>query len=156
MKRGREMPSAKDFIAKLPEDRRAALTAVRATILEHLPDGYEELAGAMLSYVIPLSRYPKTHNKQPLMLAALASPKSHMALHLVAAYMDPAIRSWFEDAYKSSGKKLDMGMGCVRFRKLDDLPLGVVGGVIARVPVERYIALYEVAMAARKRQATRL
>ena len=140
------------FFGKLPEDRRAALKAVRETIRANLPEGYEEQVGGMISYVVPLSRFPKTYNKQPLMLAAIAAPKTAMALHLVAAYLDPAMQSWFETAYRATGKRFDMGAGCVRFRKLDDLPLDLVGQAIARVPMERYVAMHEAAAAARKKK----
>ena len=144
--------AADAFLAQLPEDRRAALTAVRKVILKNLPKGYEEQVGAMISYVVPLERFPKTYNKQPLMLAALGSPKTNMTLHLVAAYMDPAMHEWFETAYRATGKRFDMGAGCVRFKKLDDLPLDLVGQAIARVPMDRYIAMHEAAAAARKKK----
>ena len=140
------------FLAKLPDDRRAALTAVRAVILKNLPEGYEEQVGSMISYVVPLARFPKTYNKQPLMLSALGSPKTNMTLHLVAAYMDPAMHDWFEKAYRATGKRFDMGAGCVRFKKLDDLPLDLIGQAIARVPMTRYIAMHEAANALRKKK----
>jgi uncharacterized protein YdhG (YjbR/CyaY superfamily) len=69
------------YLEELPEERRDALEAVRRTILEHLPDGYEEVMNwGMITYQVPLDVYPDTYNGKPLMYAALASQKRHMAL----------------------------------------------------------------------------
>ncbi len=136
--------SAEAYLAALPPDRREALTAVRRVILENLPPGYEEgIQYGMLGYYIPLSRYPETYNGQPLSLAGLASQSGYMSLYLMTIYGDPALRAWFEDAYRATGKRLDMGKSCIRFRRLEDLPLDVVGQAVARVTVDAYIAGHE-------------
>jgi Domain of unknown function (DU1801) len=97
----------------------------------------------MISYEIPPERYPKTYNKQPLSYAALAAQKNYFVLHLMAVYGSPEQAAWFREEFRKAGKKLDMGKACVRFRKLDDLPLDVIGQVIARTPPDKYIAYYE-------------
>ena len=136
--------TVKDYLDSLPEERRGAIEAVRDTILEHLPDGYEEgIQYGMLGYYIPLDRYPDTYNGQPLAVAGLASQKNYMSLYLNCVYSDSGEKDWFEDRWAETGKKLDMGKSCVRFKKLEDLPLDVVGEAIARVPPEDYIDTYE-------------
>ena len=136
--------TVRDYLAALPEDRRVQIETVRKAILEHLPDGYAEVMSfGMIAYVIPLERYPVTYNKQPLMYAALASQKNHMAVYLHNIYADEALAAWFEEAYRTTGKRMDIGKSCVRFRKLDDLPVALVGEAIARTSVDDYIALYE-------------
>jgi hypothetical protein len=136
--------SPNDYLEGLPEDARTALAAVRKVILENLPEGFEEaIQYGMLAYQIPLSRYPKTYNGQPLTLAGLASRKGHMTLHLMSIYGDSKLREWFETAYATKGKKLDLGKACVRFKSLDALPLDVVGEAIAKVGVDDFIAAYE-------------
>jgi uncharacterized protein YdhG (YjbR/CyaY superfamily) len=136
--------SVDEYIASLPPDRQKAISAVRDVIRENLPDGFEEgMHYGMIGYCVPLSRYPRTYNGQPLGIAALASQKGYMAVHLTCVYADPATAAWFEQAYRATGKKLDMGKGCVRFKKLEDLPLDVVGKAIARVSVEAFIARHE-------------
>ncbi len=136
--------TVQEYLNALPPERKNALIAVRAEILSNLPKGYEEVfAYGMLGYVIPLKRYPVTHNKQPLLLAALASQKNYMTVYLMTVYGDKKTEAWFRDAYAKSGKKLDMGKSCVHFKKLDDLPLDLIGKVIARVSVEQYIKHYE-------------
>ena len=136
--------SVSDYLASLPEDARTALSAVRKVILKNLPEGFEEaIQYGMLGYQIPLSRYPKTYNGQPLTLAGLASRKGHMTLHLMSIYGDSKLREWFESAYAATGKKLDFGKACVRFKTLDALPLDVVGEAIAKVSVDDFIAAYE-------------
>lgn len=133
-----------EYVAALPEDRRGAIAAVRAAVLAHLPEGYEEVVGSgMLSYVVPLSRYPKTYNKQPLMYAALASQKSHMAVYLTGVYGDPAAEAQFRADYLATGKRLDMGKSCVRFKRLEDLPLEVIGKAVSAMPVDAFIAMHE-------------
>ncbi len=130
------------YLAELPEDRRAALAEVRATILDHLPEGYEEgMQYGMIGYFVPLERYPETYNGQPLSVAALANQKNYMALYLMGVYAERD--AWFREEYRKRGKRLDMGKSCVRFRSLDDLPLDLVGEVIARTSVEDFIRLYE-------------
>jgi hypothetical protein len=142
--------TAEEYLSSLPEERREALAAVRATILEHLPPGYEEtMQYGMISYVVPLERYPDTYNRQPLALASLASQKRHMSLYLMAVYGDEGNAAWFRDRWAETGKRLDMGKSCVRFRRLDDLPLDLVGEAVARTPVDDFLAAYERSRATR-------
>ena len=141
------------YLEELPPDRREALAAVRGVILDHLPEGYEEsMQSGMIGYSVPLARYPTTYNKQPLGIAALASQKRYMVVYLNSVYADPAEEAWFKERYAASGKKLDMGKSCLRFRKLDDIALDVVAEELERWPVERYIEHYE---ATRPVKATR-
>jgi uncharacterized protein YdhG (YjbR/CyaY superfamily) len=139
------------YLAALPEDRRAALCAVRDVINENLPDGYEEgMQFGMIGWYVPLSMYPAGYGenpKVPLPLVALASQKSGMVLHFLCFYGHPTLSTWFTSEYTKSGKKLDMGKGCVRFKKLEDLALDVVGRTIARVSVEDHMANYRAARA---------
>jgi uncharacterized protein YdhG (YjbR/CyaY superfamily) len=134
------------YLAALPTDRRAALSAVRKVINENRPDGYEEgMQFGMISWYVPLSLYPAGYGenpKVPLPLVCLASQKSGMVLHFLCFYCDPTLSTWFVSQYKKSGKKLDMGKGCVRFKKLEDLALDVVGRTVARVPAEEHMANY--------------
>ncbi len=130
------------YLAELPPDRRDAVSTVRATILDHLPDGYEEaMEWGMISYQVPLATCPDTYNGRPLMYAALASQKNHMAVYLTGVYADPEVRADFEERYRATGKRLDMGKSCVRFRKLDDLPLELVGEAVAALPVDEFVDL---------------
>jgi hypothetical protein len=132
-----------EYLDSLPEDRRAAVVAVRRVILENLPKGFEEgMQYGMIGYYIPLERFPDTYNGQPLGLAALANQKQHMALYLNNVYGDRSTESRFRERWAATGKKLDMGKSCVRFRHLDDLPLELIGETIARLPVEDYLAMY--------------
>ncbi len=132
------------YLSELSDDRLEAVEAVRDVILENLPEGYEEAMNwGMITYQVPLSRYPDTYNKQPLMLAALASQKNHMAVYLTGVYADEGSRARFRAAYEATGKRMDMGQSCVRFRRLDDLPLELVGEAIAEYSVDEFIALNE-------------
>jgi uncharacterized protein YdhG (YjbR/CyaY superfamily) len=132
------------YVASLPADRREAIAKVRAEIVRNLPNGYEETVEfGLIAYVVPLDRFPCTYNGHPLMYAALASQKQHMAVYLTNVYGHPATAKWFQSEYKKSGKRLDMGKSCVRFRKLDDLPLELIGRTIARTPLETFVRYCE-------------
>jgi hypothetical protein len=139
------------YLAVLPANRRAALSAVRKVINDNVPDGYEEgMQFGMIGWYVPLSMYPAGYGenpKVPLPLVALGSQKSGMVLHFLCFYGHPTLSTWFTSEYKKSGKKLDMGKGCVRFKKLEDLALDVVGRTVARVPVQEHMANYRAARA---------
>jgi hypothetical protein len=148
---GSTVSTPEEYLASLPADRAAVISAVRDTILKHLPEGYgETVSSGMLGYGVPLARYPKTYNKQPLSLVGLAAQKNYYALYLTMVYMDPATEQWFTAAWQEGGRKLDMGKGCVRFKSLESVPLDVVGQVVARFNPDQYIALYEANRAAAK------
>jgi uncharacterized protein YdhG (YjbR/CyaY superfamily) len=144
------------YLAALPADRRTAISAVRKVINENLPAGYKEgMQFGMIGWYVPLSMYPAGYGenpKVPLPLVALASQKSGMVLHFLCFYGHATLSTWFVNEYKKSGKKLDMGKGCVRFKKLDDLALEVVGRTVARVPVKEHIANYRAARAKLKKE----
>ena len=139
----------KAYVDALPPDRRKAIAKVRSVILKSLPKGYQETIDfGMLAYVVPLKRYPDTYNGHPLMVAALASQKQSMSVYLMCVYADQATAKWFQEEYRKSGKKLDMGKSCIRFKRLEDLLLEVIGKAVSRVPVDTYLRHYE---ASRKR-----
>lgn len=143
--------TAEEYLSELADDRRDAISTVRNVVLDNLPDGYEEMMlFGMITYAVPLSVVPDTYNKQPLMYAALASQKRHMALYLTNVYGDESVEKWFRERYLATGKRLDMGKSCVRFRKLDDLPLELVGEVIGTTPIEEFVEVYR-----RSREAIR-
>jgi hypothetical protein len=137
-------PGVADYINVLPTERRAMLRCLRREIRKNLPPGYvERFDGRMISYEIPLKRYPKTYNGRPLCVAALAAQKSFVTVYLMAVYGDRRLEEWFRETYAASGKILHMGKSCVHFGKAEDIPLGVIGEAIRRVPVKHYIQMYE-------------
>ncbi|UQA54719.1 DUF1801 domain-containing protein [Polyangium aurulentum] len=147
--------SVEQYLAELPEDRREALEALRAVILKNLDKkGYEEgMQYGMIGYYVPHSVFPAGYHcdpRQPLPFASIASQKSHMALYLMCVYSDAENERWLRDAWARSGKKLDMGKSCIRFKKLSDVPLDVVGELIKRVPASRYIESYQAGLASSK------
>ena len=133
--------TVEEYLSNLPDDRRVAIEAVRETILANLPAGYEEIMNwGMITYQVPLATCPDTYNGKPLMYAALASQKNHMAVYLTGIYMSDDSREEFEAAYKATGKRFDVGKSCVRFKKLEDLPLELIGDCIASADVETFVA----------------
>ena len=130
------------FLATIPPERRKELSRVRRVIREHLPSGYKEgLRGRIIAYEVPLARYPDTYNGQPLWYAALGAPKSYLTLHLMPAYGSPGVLQQLKDGFRAAGKKLDIGKACIHFQTADDLALDVIGAIIARFPVARWVEL---------------
>jgi len=142
--------SVEEYLAELPDDRREAISAVRATILKNLPKGYEEgMQYGMIGYYVPHSVYAPGYHcdpKQPLPFASLASQKNHMGFYFMCIYSNPELETWLRVAWAKTGKKLDMGKSCIRFKKLEDVPLKVVGQAIKKVPVKKFVEFYESAI----------
>jgi hypothetical protein len=140
--------SVAEYIEGLPADRAAAIEAVREVILANLADGFDEVMNwGMITYEVPLATQPDTYNGKPLMYAALASQKNHMAVYLTAVYATSELWQSFVDEYKATGKRLVMGQSCVRFKRLEQLPLEVIGKAIAAYDVGSFV---EIVSAARR------
>lgn len=136
--------SVKEYLDTLPAERRAVVSKVRTVVRKHLPRGYQETMNwGGICYEIPLKRYPDTYNKQPLAYVGIVAQKNYFALYLLGVYTDPKKLALLKAGFKKAGKKLDMGKSCVRFRKLDDLPLDTIGKVVASMTPEAYIKIYE-------------
>lgn len=136
--------TAEEYLPALPPDRRETMRTVRDVIVANLPEGYQEsVEWGMLSYEIPLARYPNTYNKRPLPYVCLAAQKNYYSLYLLGAYQDSQAERAVREAFRRAGKKLDMGQSCVRFKRLDDLPLDAIGRIVAATPPEMHIAQYE-------------
>lgn len=137
----------KEYLGSLPEDRRKAIEAVRKVILKNLDKDYEEgMQYGGIGYYVPHRVYPHGYHcdpNQPLNFAGLGSQKNHISFGMMFCYFDEAEDKWFRAAWIRTGRKLDMGKCCVRFRKLEDVPLEVIGEAIKRVPAKKYIAMYE-------------
>lgn len=131
------------YLDELPEDRRAAIAKVRDVVRKNLPKGYKEMMEGMIAWAVPLERYPDTYNGQPLCIAGLASQKNYNSLYLMGVYFDPKQEKLLKDAFAKAGKKLDMGKCCIRFKKVDDLPLDAIAKILASVPPEELIRLTE-------------
>lgn len=132
------------YLASLPPERREVIAAVRDVVKKRLPKGYvETMNWGMLAYEVPLSRHPDTYNKQPLMYLALAAQKSNYAFYMTGVSNDKALMDRLAAAYKAAGKKLDIGKSCLRFKSLDELPLDVIGDIVASTTVERRIEVEE-------------
>lgn len=142
------------YLAELSPERREAIDAVRKVILKNLDKDYEESMGyGMICYCVPHSVYPPGYHCKPeqaLPYAALASQKQYMSVYLMCTYGDGSHLKWFQEAWAKTGKKLDMGKSCIRFKKVEDLALDVIGESIRRVPAKKYIAFVEGQLAQRK------
>lgn len=147
------------YLAELPPERQAAMSAVRKTILDNLDKDYEEgIQYGMIGYYVPHRVYPAGYHcdpRQPLPFACLASRKGYMTLHLPHVYGDSAERERLVSGWQKAGKKLDMGKGCIRFKRLEDVPLDVLGEYVRRTPAKAMIEFYETAMKTNAQRKTK-
>lgn len=139
--------TAAEYLKGLDPDRKKALAAIRKVIKANLdPKIKEMMTYGMIGYVIPFSVYPGGYHcnpETPLPFANLASQKAYMAIYLFCIYGNPEEKARLEKEWKAAGKKLDMGKACIRVKKLDDVPLDVLGAAIKRITAAKFIKQYE-------------
>ena len=137
----------RQYLGMLPADRRRTIQSIREVILENLDTPFEEgIQGGVISYHVPHAVFPAGYHcnpEQPLPFAGIASQKHHIGLYLFCVYSNPKVEAWFRAAWLKSGKRLDMGKSCVRFRTVEDVPLDVIGKLFKRVKAKAFIAQYE-------------
>lgn len=143
-----EANTVKEYLDKLPSDRKKALSKLRKEIKANLPKGFkEELNYGMPGYVVPHKLYPDGYHcnpKLPLPFMNIASQKNFVVVYHMGVYSDPKIMKWFTTEYaKSTNAKLDMGKSCIRFKKLEDIPYELIGKLASKVTVDDWIKTYE-------------
>lgn len=137
-----------EYLSVLPEDRKIVMSQLRNAIIDNLPEGFEEVMSyGMLGYVVPHRLYPNGYHcspKLPLPFISLALQKNFIALYHMGIYSDKNLLEWFVGEYpKHTKMKLDMGKSCLRFKKVDDIPLSLIGELAAKMSVEEWITIYE-------------
>lgn len=140
--------SPKEYIEKLPEDRKKALSKLRSAIKKNLPKGFKEtMSYGMIGYVVPKNIYPNGYHcdpNLPLPFINIASQKNFIALYHSGIYADPNLLEWFQAEYpKHSNAKLDMGKSCIRFKKLEEIPYDLVEQLVKKMSCEKWIEIYE-------------
>lgn len=138
----------KEYLAQIPEERKAPFDKLRATILENIPKGFEEGMGyGMPAYFVPHSIFPAGYHcdpKLPLPFVNLANQKGFIALYHMGIYADETIYNWFVEEYAKVCKyKLDMGKSCIRFKKMEDIPYELIAELMRKFTPEEWIELYQ-------------
>ena len=144
------------YLKELPADRKEPMTQLRNTIVKDLPKGFkEQMTYGMIGYVVPHEIYPPGYHcdpKLPLGMINIGSQKNFIVMHHMGLYASPELLKWFVTEYpKHSKAKLDMGKGCVRFKKMDDIPYKLIGELIKKVSVKNWIDAYEKAFTMAKK-----
>lgn len=140
-----QVPAAvAEYFDALDEKRRAVVYPVFETVHQAMPEGYElVMEWGMPGWVIPLTTYPKTYNKKPLAYAGLAAQKQYNSLYLTGLYSNPDREAAFRAEWEATGRTLNMGKSCLRFKRLDDVDLDIIARTIAAISVDRFLATYE-------------
>ncbi|MDB5223224.1 MAG: hypothetical protein JWN83_1891 [Chitinophagaceae bacterium] len=136
------------YLKELLADRKEPMTQLRNTIVKNLPKGFkEQMAYGMIGYVVPHEIYPPGYHadpKLPLGMVNIGSQKNFIVMHHLGLYGSPELLKWFTTEYPKHAKtKLDMGKGCVRFKKPGDIPYKLIGELIKKVSVKKWIDTYE-------------
>jgi hypothetical protein len=144
--------SPDEYFQTLPNDRKSAMADIRQALKNNLPEGFKEGMGyGMLCYSVPHSIYPAGYHcdpKLPLPFISLASQKNFIALYHMGLYANKKMLDWFVAEYPKHAKyKLDMGKSCIRFKKMDDIPLALIGELARKITVADWIKTYETALA---------
>ena len=137
-----------EYIAQLPEERKMIFSKIRETIIQNVPNGFEEtMSYGMLGYVVPHSIYPAGYHcdpKLPLPFINIASQKNFIALYHMGIYANSELMEWFVNEYpKYCTTKLDMGKSCIRFKKMDQIPYELIAELTTKMTVKDWISLYE-------------
>lgn len=140
--------STDEYIDSLPINRKQAMNELRIVILENLPRGFkEEMSYGMLGYVVPHSLYPPGYHcntKLPLPFMSIASQKNFIAVYHMALYGDKNMLAWFTKEFgKHTKTRLDIGKSCIRFKKPDQIPFGLIGELASKITPEQWIEIYE-------------
>lgn len=143
-----------DYLAQLPEDRLEMVEALRKVILKNIDKPFEEgIQYGMVGYYLPHTAYPDGYHcnpDEPLPFASIASQKNNVSLYLFCIYTDPDTQAWFVEEWKKTGKRLDMGKSCIRLKKLEDIPLALIGKLFKRIKAKDFVRAYEEARAQTK------
>ncbi|WP_034549582.1 DUF1801 domain-containing protein [Carnobacterium funditum] len=139
-----EAKDVEDYIRQLPEDRKDPIEKLRQTIIDNLPEGFEEtIIYGMIGYVVPHSIYPAGYHvdpKLPLSFIHLASQKNNISLYHSGIYLFPEILEWFQKEYPKHVKtKLDMGKSCIRFKNMNTIPYDLIGELCRKITLEDYL-----------------
>jgi uncharacterized protein YdhG (YjbR/CyaY superfamily) len=137
-----------EYISTLPEDRKEAFSKIIELLHQNLPQGFESIIQyKMPSFVVPHEIYPEGYHcdpKTPLPFISVASQKGHISLYHMGLYANPDLLDWFTQEYqKSSKSKLDMGKGCIRFKKMDDIPFELLKELFQKMSVNEWIEKYK-------------
>lgn len=140
--------TVEEYISKIPEDRREAITKLRKEVLKNLPKGFRETINyGMLGYVVPHSVFPEGYHctpELPLPFAGIASQKHFIAFYHMGIYSNPKLLGWFLEEYpKHTDAKLDMGKSCIRFKKPEKIPFKLFGELMSKVSVQDWINMYQ-------------
>lgn len=154
-----KLTTPEEYIANLPDDRKKAVSDIRKAINKNIPKGFKEcIAYGMIGWVVPHSLFPAGYHcdpTKPLMLMSLGSTKGHISLHHLGLYSSEHLLEWFHTAWtKATPKKLDMGKGCVRFKKPEDIPIALIGELASKLTPQQWIEAYEKALGSRSPRKT--
>ncbi|MFN8574993.1 MAG: DUF1801 domain-containing protein [Gemmatimonadaceae bacterium] len=138
-----------EYLASLPAERRKVIATVRRAMKASMPKGYvEAMNWGAICYEVPLKVFPDTYNGQPLLYASLAAQKNNYAIYLMSIYGSEKLAKRLKEGFAAIGKKPDVGKSCIRFKKLEDIPLDTIGEIISTLPVAAWV---EIAQNARRR-----
>ncbi|KAA1247739.1 DUF1801 domain-containing protein [Aquimarina sp. RZ0] len=143
-----EAKTPDEYINAIPEERKDAMNTLRKVIKENLPEGFsEKISYGMIGYIVPHTIFPEGYHcdpKLPLPFMNIASQKNFIAVYHSGIYASQELMDWFVAEYPKYVKtKLDMGKSCIRFKKIDQIPMQLIGELASKMTVNQWINIYK-------------
>jgi uncharacterized protein YdhG (YjbR/CyaY superfamily) len=138
----------KQYIDSIPEDRKKVINRLIDVISHNIPKGFSKVISyGYPGFVIPHLLYPDGYHcdtKLPLPFISVASQKHFVAVYHCGLYANSKLMNWFLSEYpKYSNRKLDMGKGCIRFKKIEEIPYKLIGELSSKMTTKDWISIYE-------------
>lgn len=149
--------SPQDYITQVSDDKREAIRKLREVIVSNLPDGFKECVNyGMIGYVVPHELFPQGYHcdpKLPLPFMSIAAQKNFVAVYHMGIYSNDKLLDWFTREHaRTVSSKLDMGKGCIRYRKPDQIPYELIGTLASKMTTDDWIKIYTTALDTRSKK----
>jgi uncharacterized protein YdhG (YjbR/CyaY superfamily) len=140
--------SVDEYINKLDSKWKDGIIKLRIIIKDNIPSGFvETMSYGMIGYVVPHSKYPNGYHvtpKLPLPFINIAAQKNYIAFYHMGLAGNAKLKEWFVSEYqKTYNRKMDMGKGCFRFNKTENVPYELIKELVQKISIDGYIEKYE-------------
>ena len=115
-------PTVAEFLAALPDDRRAVMAAVHKAIAKTIPKQKPYVTAGMGTPIIGYGKYryrSSSGREGEWFLIGLAAGKAYYSLHICSAGKD----GYLAEKHASKLGNVKTGRSCINFKKLEDLNL---------------------------------
>lgn len=117
-----------DYIATLPDERRAAIQTMHDAIQKVAPKLTPELVSGIIGYGKFHYKYD-SGREGDWFIVGLCSRKAHLSLYICSADKN----GYLAEQHSKKLGKVKVGKSCIKFKKLEDLNLAAAIAVVKKV-----------------------